>query len=245
MPRLIIRRKPEVNNLERASDYRQRQQASATTTADPKVDDESPFATEQRWDLGTGLGTTILGLCVYQLLYFDKYRGTAAAITWIFRATSGMAGMPLLWYLTGNYGAQGCLLMMGGLVMHCVPIIMLIKSPRPCRLFIRNKTCRSKVYTTGKESFESPDIEISEAVSSSDQQLHQCPTLKDTATTSWLRTALASFTTLPFYVLVVQSVVSEYVFVSFNVTIVAYAVDKGLELHQGQPGSYVQRGRDS
>ncbi|KAL1446408.1 hypothetical protein MTO96_044593 [Rhipicephalus appendiculatus] len=182
---------------------------------------------------GTGLGTALLGLCVYLLLYFDEYRGTATAIMWIFRATSGMAGMPLLWHLTGNYGVQGCLLVMGGLVMHCVPIIMLIKSPQPCHLFIRNKTCQSKVYTRGKKICENADTETSEAVSSSDQELHQCATLEGTVTTSWLRTALASFTSLPFCVLVIQSVVSEYAFVSSDILIVAYSVDKGFELHQG------------
>nr|XP_054923385.1 monocarboxylate transporter 6-like isoform X1 [Dermacentor andersoni] len=48
---------------------------------------------------GAGIGTALLGFSLYILLYFEKYSGTAFAIMWIARATSGMAGTPLLWHL--------------------------------------------------------------------------------------------------------------------------------------------------
>ncbi|XP_072143450.1 monocarboxylate transporter 13-like [Dermacentor andersoni] len=182
---------------------------------------------------GTGIGSALLGLCLYLLLYFDEYRGTATAIMWILRATSGMAGMPLLWHLTGTYGIQGCLLVMGGLVLHCVPMIMLIQSPRPCRLFFQKAVNKSTVYATDYKNVESPGKTIATAVSSTDCEWPESAVREEKAPTSRLRIALTSFTSMPFYVLVIQSVISEYVFVSFTVTIVAHAVDKGLELHQG------------
>lgn len=182
---------------------------------------------------GTGIGTALLGLCLYLLLYFDEYRGTATAIMWIFRATSGMAGMPLLWHLTGSYGIQGCLLVMGGLVMHCVPIIMLIQSPRPCSRFFQKTVYKSAVYAKDNKNVENLDEKVTIANSLTDHEWNQTDVCEEKATTSRLRIALTSFTLMPFYVLVIQSVISEYVFVSFTVTIVAHAVDKGLELHQG------------
>ncbi|KAL1468480.1 hypothetical protein MTO96_041444 [Rhipicephalus appendiculatus] len=182
---------------------------------------------------GTGIGTALIGLSVYLLLYFDEYRGTATAIMWIFRATSGMAGMPLLWFLTTRYGVQGCLLVMGGLVLNCVPIVMLIKSPRPCYTIFRNAGCRSKAYTKEHGKVESPGTKTFAPISLTDHKLPQCFIAEKTATTGRSHIAFSSFTSFPFYVLVLQSLVSDYVFPSFSMTIVAYAVDKGFELHQG------------
>uniref|UniRef100_A0A023GMX3 Putative monocarboxylate transporter ixodes scapularis monocarboxylate transporter n=1 Tax=Amblyomma triste TaxID=251400 RepID=A0A023GMX3_AMBTT len=188
---------------------------------------------------GTGIGTALLGLSLYLLMYFEEYRGTATAIMWIFRATSGMAAMPLLWKLTEIYGVQGCLLIAGGMVMHVVPIIMLIKHPQPCLLrFSKSAVQDTKdPATLSKKSAENGGKDSAPPYSQPQQPPSTPNEKKLTTSTSSVnnvtQVALASFRSFPFYVMVLFSVVTEYVFVTFSMTVVAYAVDKGWKLQNG------------
>ncbi|XP_077513285.1 uncharacterized protein LOC144124474 isoform X1 [Amblyomma americanum] len=153
-----------------------------------------------------------------------------------------MAALPLLWKLTETFGVQGCLLIAGGLVMHVLPIIMLIKYPRPCCLRFSKSTSQGGDVGTNlnKESVESGGKDAAPPCSQPQQQLEPPSTSPEnqleTSTSSENRItdiALASFKSLPFYVMVLYSVVTEYVFVTFSITVVAYAVDKGWKLQKG------------
>ncbi|XP_049267634.1 monocarboxylate transporter 3-like [Rhipicephalus sanguineus] len=43
---------------------------------------------------GAGIGITLLGIAMYLLLYFDKYKATATAIKDIGTVAAGVAGVP-------------------------------------------------------------------------------------------------------------------------------------------------------
>ncbi|XP_077507938.1 monocarboxylate transporter 13-like [Amblyomma americanum] len=171
---------------------------------------------------GAGIGTALLGLSLYILAYFEKYSGTAFAIMWVSRAASGMAATPLLWYLTANYGVEGCLLITGGLMIHVLPLVMLIKSPRPFCVSVR--TLRKKRCKPSHVTLEQPP----------DVTTPSFPMCAEMKKTNAMADALASFRKIPFYPLVFYCITSEYIFITFTATVVAYAEDKGFQLVSGK-----------
>nr|XP_037268637.1 uncharacterized protein LOC119159955 [Rhipicephalus microplus] len=180
---------------------------------------------------GAGIGTALLGFSLYILLYFDKYSGTAFAVMWVFRAVSGMAGTQLLWHLANAYGIEGCLLITGGLLLHVVPFTMLIKYPRPTRLsWCASAKHREKnTYNPVAQSLSSKANQVTSTCS------HVLPdTLSPThhpsPPTSSFASVIASMRTWSFYVALFYSAMCEYLFVTFNATVVAYGVDKGCSL---------------
>ncbi|KAK8757624.1 hypothetical protein V5799_004744 [Amblyomma americanum] len=182
---------------------------------------------------GTGIGVALLSLCLYLLLYFDEYRGTATSIMWVLRATSSMIATRLLWKLTSIYGIQGCLLITGGIVLHVVPLIMLIRHPQPCTVPFSNLAAKaSKLCSSSHKIVDSGTTQERTHLSQRNDQARQCADYKEKPN-STAQVALQSFKSLPFYVLVLYSLISEYVFITFSITIVAYTVDKGWTVESG------------
>ncbi|XP_075744590.1 monocarboxylate transporter 12-like isoform X1 [Rhipicephalus microplus] len=180
---------------------------------------------------GAGIGTALLGFSLYILLYFDKYSGTAFAVMWVFRAVSGMAGTQLLWHLANAYGVEGCLLITGGLLLHVVPFTMLIKSPSPTRLFwcASAKHREKNTYNPVAQNLSSKANQVTSTCS---QVLPDTPssTHHPSPPTSSFASVIASMRTWSFYVALFYSAMCEYLFVTFNATVVAYGVDKGCSL---------------
>lgn len=183
---------------------------------------------------GAGIGTALLGFSLYILLYFEKYSGTAFAIMWVARSISGMAGTPLLWHLANTYGIEGCLLITGGVVLHVVPFTMFIKSPSPTRIrFCAVAKCRE---------VEAYNPDAHNLLSSKTKQLPKSenvpkvfpPTNRQFASRSSFSNTMSSMRTWPFYVAVLYSAMSEYLFATFNATVVAYGIDKGCTLEDSK-----------
>ncbi|KAH8042480.1 hypothetical protein HPB51_023528 [Rhipicephalus microplus] len=142
-----------------------------------------------------------------------------------------MAGTQLLWHLANAYGIEGCLLITGGLLLHVVPFTMLIKYPRPTRLsWCASAKHREKnTYNPVAQSLSSKANQVTSTCS------HVLPdTLSPThhpsPPTSSFASVIASMRTWSFYVALFYSAMCEYLFVTFNATVVAYGVDKGCSL---------------
>ncbi|XP_037564458.2 monocarboxylate transporter 12-B-like [Dermacentor silvarum] len=184
---------------------------------------------------GAGLGTALLGYTLYILLYFKKYSGTAFAIMWTTRAFSGMAGTQLLWHLANTYGVEGCLLITGGLLLNVVPFTMFIKSPSPTRISSCGctKRRREKLYNPCAQNSLSKTKKMPSPQSHNIPQVLPPPERLCGTTSSFAR-AMASMRTWSFYVTVFYNAMCEYLFVTFNATVVAYGVDKGCTLEDSK-----------
>ncbi|XP_077535094.1 monocarboxylate transporter 5-like isoform X2 [Haemaphysalis longicornis] len=82
---------------------------------------------------GMGTGGSIVSFSVLTMLYFDKYRATATAFKYVGWAASGVAGPVILSALDTNYGLGGALLLSSSIALNAMPLLMLIRSPRPIR----------------------------------------------------------------------------------------------------------------
>ncbi|KAK8783932.1 hypothetical protein V5799_009703 [Amblyomma americanum] len=80
---------------------------------------------------GAGAGIVMITLSFYTLTYFDKYRATATAFKYVGWAASGVVGPSLFAYASENYGSLPALLLVGAIAAHAIPLVMLLKSPRP------------------------------------------------------------------------------------------------------------------
>ncbi|KAL1466124.1 hypothetical protein MTO96_026858 [Rhipicephalus appendiculatus] len=180
---------------------------------------------------GAGIGTALLGFSLYILVYFDKYKSTAFAIMWVFRAVSGMAGTPILWHLTSTYGVQGSLLITGGVLLNVLPFTMFIKSPHatPTSFCAFTKMQKESPYGTVAPNPSSNTIQLPSA-HRQDAPKALSPACRNFSGTSSFASAKASMRNWPFYVVVSYSAICDYIFVTFNTTVVAYGVDKGVSL---------------
>lgn len=79
---------------------------------------------------------------IYTMLFFDKYRATAQSFISCAQGAAGMAGQPLLSQLEEAYGLTGALVILGGILMHAVPLTMLFKEAHRIRFtcFLRRKS---------------------------------------------------------------------------------------------------------
>ncbi|XP_075539419.1 uncharacterized protein LOC142574148 [Dermacentor variabilis] len=83
----------------------------------------------------------ITSLSLYTLVYFENYRATATAFKYIGWALSGIVGPTLMGYLADNFNCKASLLLAGGISANAIPLLMLLKNPRPVNLpaFLREK----------------------------------------------------------------------------------------------------------
>ncbi|XP_077511110.1 monocarboxylate transporter 9-like [Amblyomma americanum] len=113
----------------------------------------SSFAPNMAWmsvllggAYGAGGGIVIMTLSLYTLTYFEKYCATATAFKYTGWAASGIVGPSLLAYMSENYGCLSSLLLVGAISAHAVPLMMLLKNPRPVKLrFTRRKNFSNAV----------------------------------------------------------------------------------------------------
>lgn len=181
---------------------------------------------------GAGIGTTLLGVAMYLLLYFDKYKATATAIKDVGTVAAGVAGVPWISLLVKKYGIQGSLLLSAALTIHILPIVMLIKTPRRFRIFRSSK--KNAATTSPQQSDIDSPAAMNRALRLPDEEKTFSPlecTNLPVSTTSSVSSVVRWF---PFLVLVLVQVVSDYSNAVFMTTVVDYATDKGVELQRAK-----------
>ncbi|XP_077511112.1 uncharacterized protein LOC144121657 isoform X2 [Amblyomma americanum] len=102
-----------------------------------------------------GAGMLITSFTLFTLVYFDKYRATATACKYVGWAVSGVVGPNLLSYAAENYGCRPSLLLVGAITAHAIPLVMLVQSPRPLRVWCssrkKSSTAKAAVASGGKQ----------------------------------------------------------------------------------------------
>lgn len=179
---------------------------------------------------GAGVGITLLGVAMYLLLYFDKYKATATAIKDIGMVAAGVTGVPWISFLVKEYGLQGSLLLTAGLMLHILPVVMLIKTPRRCRIFRKNCKITGPIYSQQNDLERRPAIAKVEALSNEEERFAPLHCEELSTPSKGAPSVFPVVVWLPFIVLVLLQVVSDYSNAVFMTTIVDYAKDKGAEL---------------
>ncbi|KAL1468408.1 hypothetical protein MTO96_025452 [Rhipicephalus appendiculatus] len=119
--------------------------AAAATSASVVA---SAFAPDLIWmsvAFGGAYGFTVkvfmASASIYTMLFFDKYRATAQSFISCAQGAAGMAGQTLLSRLEKTYGLAGALVILGGILMHAIPLCMLLKEAHRIRFtsFLRKK----------------------------------------------------------------------------------------------------------
>ncbi|XP_077532358.1 monocarboxylate transporter 13-like [Haemaphysalis longicornis] len=185
---------------------------------------------------GAGVGITMIGFSLYILLYFKDYASTATSMMFAGWAGAGLVGPPLTAYLSTQYGVPGSLLLAAALILHVLPIVMLIKHPRPVLIrAIKRKESRKKAldhnsgegrvtFSNGSNGSHACDVQTSAP------SPNHSPTTLQGATGS----NLACFKMLAFYILLPFCVFTDYTSSAFTGTIVDHTVDKGSPLEDAK-----------
>ncbi|XP_065296096.1 monocarboxylate transporter 12-like isoform X2 [Dermacentor albipictus] len=183
---------------------------------------------------GAGIGTTLLGVLMYLLLYFDKYKATAIAIKDVGTVAAGVAGVPWTSLLVKEYGLQGSLLLTGGLMMHILPLVMLIKTPRPLQICQSDKDNAITLSSQQANGDSAPTVEIATKLVKQEERFAPFANKKRLASSSCTSNVFTVFKWFPFFVLVLLQVISDYGFSTFMTTIVDYTADKGAALERAK-----------
>lgn len=184
---------------------------------------------------GTGVGTTLLGVAMYLLLCFDKFKATATAIKDIGTVAAGVAGVPWISLCVKKYGLRGSLLLSAGLIMHILPLVMLIKTPRPFPTRQSDEKT-AKATHPGQPDPCSEQCAMKTAMNTLKQEVQLVsPSYGKRPSSSnchlWM---FCGFTLFPFIVVVLLQVVSDYTNGLFMTTIVDYSADKGVEVERAK-----------
>ncbi|KAL1468413.1 hypothetical protein MTO96_025456, partial [Rhipicephalus appendiculatus] len=78
---------------------------------------------------GLGMGMFLMSVSIYNLMLFEKYKGTAMSMTFLAWGIAGLYGPVLLYNLRESYALQGGLLICGGLLLNSVPLALLLNNP--------------------------------------------------------------------------------------------------------------------
>ncbi|KAK8764434.1 hypothetical protein V5799_032957, partial [Amblyomma americanum] len=186
---------------------------------------------------GVAFGASLTSFAIYTLLYFDKYTATSTAMKYSAWSASGLAGPLIMSFFANLYGLHGALLLTSGLAMNALPLVMLLKDPRPFKVCTKNNILAEKRDSSvgrngpaiiGKEQDDlRPTKPVSETVivppSASIDKLGL--TLKGVA---------ALFRIPDFYVLLVVYAVFDWTALLHSTTAVDYGRDKGVSLESAK-----------
>nr|XP_037278389.1 uncharacterized protein LOC119171675 isoform X2 [Rhipicephalus microplus] len=78
---------------------------------------------------GLGMGMFLMSVSIYNIMLFEKYKGTAMSMTFLAWGIAGLYGPVLLYKLRESYALQGGLLICGGLLLNSVPLALLLNNP--------------------------------------------------------------------------------------------------------------------
>lgn len=98
--------------------------------------------------VGTALVTTLTTVIVSQ--YFDKYRTTAAGMTFSGACIGSFIFPPLIEWLLVVYGLSGSFLIVAGITMHCIPAAMILRKPS----WVKRANKIAEAETTKQENNE-------------------------------------------------------------------------------------------
>ncbi|XP_050028908.2 monocarboxylate transporter 12-like [Dermacentor andersoni] len=163
------------------------------------------------------------------MLHFDKYRATALSLLYgVGWGLSGIIGQLILSGLMEKYGFRGAVLLVGGIMMHSIPIVMLAKNPSP--MCIGCKWCRSTSVDNQESGMHGARSEenVTNPGNANELQEKRPIAKSPLQESSSLRHALALFVMPSFYVIVAVIIIDDYSAVQFSTTIVDYAIDKGI-----------------
>ncbi|KAK8769896.1 hypothetical protein V5799_013639, partial [Amblyomma americanum] len=205
---------------------------------------------------GLGVGMFLMSACIYNLLLFKRYKGTALTMTYLAWGITGIYGPALLTRLREAYGLQGGLLICSATVFHAVPMSMLLRNPSlisfrcfrhafkvarvmpvplddPSSASAESQkdgiSCSSASSTMVKDLTGHTNVEIVDSVPVAGKSISS-ESLKSKRPASLSSDVAALLQTPAFYVFLSTTVVGEYSMVSFATTVVDYATDKGVEL---------------
>ncbi|KAH6935454.1 hypothetical protein HPB50_006018 [Hyalomma asiaticum] len=102
---------------------------------------------------GLGFGASLTSFAIYTMIYFEKYMATATSLKYAAWSASGLVGPSIVSLLANYYGLRGTLLLIGAIMLNGLPLIMLIKRPRPMKLW-----CSSS-HSKPRQSSSSPSSE--------------------------------------------------------------------------------------
>ncbi|XP_077535407.1 uncharacterized protein LOC144147209 isoform X2 [Haemaphysalis longicornis] len=184
--------------------------------------------------VGAGYGATLTSFGLYTLLYFDKYKATATGFKFAALSVAGLATPAFVPLLVNRYGLQGSLLLCGACVMHAVPLVMLIKHPRPFRFCCHPTDTAHDSSSPGQAEQLQPvsGIEKPQFQQTLHQPVSAARRLRPAdgiVSISWK--SAAELLVIPeFYVLVIVYFVNDWVTTSHATTVVDYGRDKGAPL---------------
>ncbi|XP_049519532.1 monocarboxylate transporter 13-like [Dermacentor silvarum] len=166
---------------------------------------------------GLGFGMFSMSVGIYILLYFDKYRSIAMSFVYGAWGVSGIFSQYMISLLTDAYGLQGAFLLLGGILLHSIPIVMLAKNPQPLGhgwKRTRNACASSTSDVCSRSQPRQHDAEVNE------------PTHQHGSST---RRAALIFGMPAFYAFLMAILIGDYTSLEFPKTIVDYGIDKGLD----------------
>uniref|UniRef100_L7M0Q0 Putative monocarboxylate transporter n=1 Tax=Rhipicephalus pulchellus TaxID=72859 RepID=L7M0Q0_RHIPC len=104
---------------------------------------------------GLGMGMFLTCVCVYSLMQFRKYRGTATSLIFVAWSASGLYAPPVLMLLRESYALQGSLLISGAVLLHAVPLSILLRYPSALRLdFMEPHLNRIRLRTRTSQDYK-------------------------------------------------------------------------------------------
>ncbi|KAH7953255.1 hypothetical protein HPB49_006465 [Dermacentor silvarum] len=182
---------------------------------------------------GIGFGASLTSFAIYTMIYFEKYMATATSLKYAAWSASGLVGPSIVSLLANYYGLRGTLLLVGAVMLNGLPLIILIKQPRPLKLWCSPSHSTPKpslsppsmehLSTTERHKSEQPSSPLpKEAVSSLPQAIKRLGlTAKGVA---------ALFHTPEFFVLLAVYAVFDWTGSLHSTTSVDYGRDKGASL---------------
>ena len=116
--------------------------------------------------VGTALVTTLTTVIVSQ--YFDKYKTTAAGMTFSGACIGSFIFPPLIEWLLEVYGLSGSFLIVAGITMHCIPAAMILKKPSWVKRANRIKAAEATKAENKEKSMPQQNNETDEDLSNVD-----------------------------------------------------------------------------
>ncbi|XP_070392806.1 monocarboxylate transporter 9-like isoform X1 [Dermacentor albipictus] len=117
---------------------------------------------------GLGFGASLTCFAIYTMIYFEEYMATATALKYAAWSVSGLVGPSIVSLLANYYGLRGTLLIVGAIMLNGLPLIILLKQPRPLKLCClpSNSKPKPSLSLASKEHVSTVEGQNSEQLSS-------------------------------------------------------------------------------
>ncbi|KAH6919499.1 hypothetical protein HPB50_029513 [Hyalomma asiaticum] len=177
------------------------------------------------------MGVFVNSATIYILLFFEKYKASALSILYgVGWATAGMIGQLVFSRLGDKYGFQGAIVLLGGIMLHAIPITMLVGNPSPVSFSF--KVCEALRVQNGEQELDAVGSPDNVTRQGNTERPHEAQLIVKPAVaeSSSVRHTVGLFLMPSFYVIVLVIVIDDYSSVQSSTTLVDYAMDKGMTL---------------